>query len=107
MTEVRVGGRGDYVKVGKPGVSRLILVSKDLLQEALNRRERELKQESAKEQELRSTSLASMAKRQLRSMKSGPFLTDANEFQPRKMEFCGIPAVLTFGGKEFFIDPHY
>ena len=104
MTEVRVEGR-NYVRVGKQGVDRLILVSKDLLQEALNNLALKPKEETV--EELPRMSLATMAKRELRAMKSGEFLTDATVFRPRPMTFCGIPAMLKFGGKEFFIEPHY
>jgi len=106
MTEVRVEGK-TYVRVGKPGVSRLILVSKDLLQEARNNLALKPKEESVEEQALPRMSLATMAKRELRTMKGGEFLTDTTVFRPKPLMFCGVQAMLRFGGKEFFIDPHY
>jgi hypothetical protein len=110
MTEVSVLGK-NYVPVGKQGVSRLILVSTDLLLQAQNKRVQKLKEELAKDsalgQELPKVSLAGMAKRELRAMSSMPFLPEEREFRPRKMEFCEIKAILNFDGKHFFIDPHY
>ncbi len=110
MTEVSISGK-NYVQVGKQGVPRLILVSTDLLMQAQNKREQKLREERTAEliegQELPKISLAGMAKRQLRHMKSGPFLPDEKEFRPMSMTFCDVKAVLNFDGKNFFIDPHY